>query len=604
MKKYIKFIVFMLFIASVISCDDYLKTKSNSQFVESTSFSNLDFAQKVVNGSYYCLTSVYTYGCYSLFYNIDNDVEWTTNADNDGVYNIAHYSTLPGVNSWTNNWWNIFYAGIERANICIDNLPNSPIWKGETAGEARRIYGEAVTLRAWYYSELIKLFGDVPFKIKSTQAGDNFFVPKTDRDSIYEYIIQDLKDIEEYMPWMSKSGTSERINRGFVKGLRARLALTYAGYSLRNKTFETRRGRNWQNYYKIANQECKELMESGQHGLNPSFINIFKTMHAYSMDLVNKEVLFEIGFGRAQPGGRVCYNIGMPHSAKCTKYGIGGGTIFTSPYYYYSFDTKDSRRDVSTALFRYGVTNYENVQRLITSGGNEFYTTKWRKNWIVPAMGGDLATVQFTGVNWPLMRYADVVLMFAETENEINGGPTQAAKDALALIRKRAFPQDLWASKVTHYVDSVSASKESFFDAIVNERAWELGGEMVRKSDLIRWNIYGSKINQMKEENMKIFNNDPKYQNLVPDYIYWKTESDGETIKILNPDYRLPYTTYEGYTRTTWLPLTSAATKTNYNTLLGRLAHGYDPAKNNHLYPIDENIILSSNGVLTNDQLP
>ena len=99
MKKYIKFIVFLFFIASVISCDDYLKTESNSQFVESTSFSNLDFAQKVVNGSYYCLTSVYTYGCYSLFYNMDNDIEWSIAADNGGVYNIAHYSTLPGVDS-------------------------------------------------------------------------------------------------------------------------------------------------------------------------------------------------------------------------------------------------------------------------------------------------------------------------------------------------------------------------------------------------------------------------------------------------------------------------------------------------------------------------
>jgi hypothetical protein len=219
-------------------------------------------------------------------------------------------------------------------------------------------------------------------------------------------------------------------------------------------------------------------------------------------------------------------------------------------------------------------------------------------------MGGDLQLSQFPGVNWPLIRYADVVLMFAETENEINGGPTQAAKDALSLIRQRAFKQDSWASKVTHYVDSVSAGKESFFNAIVDERAWEFGGEMIRKGDLVRWNLLGSKISQMKEETYKIVNNDPKYANLVPDYIYWKTEADGETINILNPDYRLPNTTIAGYTKAAWLPLMSTAARTQFDTYFNNIANGYDATKNNHLYPIDDNILISSNGILTNDQLP
>jgi hypothetical protein len=601
MKKYLRFIIFLFFIATVISCDDYLVTESNSVFTEETSFSNLDFAQKAVDGVYYYLTSVYTYGHYSVVYNLDDDIEVTWQPDNGAIYNLCHYSALPGTNSFTNQWWNIFYSSIERANICIDNLPKSPIWKGEYASEARRLYGEAVALRAWYYYELINLFGDVPFKVKSTQASDEYNIPKTDRDSIYEYLIQDLKDVEDYMPWMSKLGTAEKIGKGFVKGLRARLALAYAGYSLRNKTFETRRGRNWQKYYKIANQECKEIMESGEHRLNPSFINIFQNYHAYSQDLTYKETLFEIAFGRGNTGGRIAYTIGMYFTGTVSsKYGFAGGIVRLAPSYYYSFDTKDLRRNVSVELYQY--TN--NVQTLLSADGISFTPNKWRKSWITPPMGGNLERTQFTGVNWPLMRYADVVLMFAETENEINGGPTQAAKDALALIRKRAFPQELWASKVTDYINSVSASKESFFNAIVDERAWEFGGESIRKNDLIRWNLLGTKINQMKGECQKIFNNDPKYANLVPDYIFWKRGSDGETIDILNPDYRLPSTAIEGYTRNTWFPALSSASKTTFFNNLAIVAHGYDATKNNHLYPIDENIILSSNGVLTNDQLP
>ena len=605
MKKYVRIVILLWIVTTVISCDSYLETKSNSVFTEETSFANIDFAQKTLNGAYYNLTSVYLYGAYSLYYNSDNDIEFIVSADNGSSTNLAHYSALPGTNTFTNVWWNLFYSTIERVNICIDNLPQSPLWKGEFAGDARRIYGQAVTLRAWSYYELIKMFGDVPFKVKSTQTSDAYNIPKTDRDSIYEYVIQDLKDVEDLVPWMGKIGTAEQIGKGFVKGLRARMALAYAGYSLRNKTHETRRGRYWQDYYKIANQECKEIMESGQHGLNPSFMNIFKTLQAYSQDLTNKEVLYEIAFGRLI-SGRIGYDIGMAfgYSPVSTKYGRGLSTVRTTPYYFYSFDRKDTRRNVSSELYRYGVSGQVDVQTLNPNYATDFALCKWRKTWIVPAMGGDLQTSQFTGVNWPLMRYADVVLMFAETENEINGHPTQAAKDALSLIRKRAFTQDQWASKVTHYVDSVSASKESFFNAIVNERAWELGGEMVRKGDLVRWNLLGSKIKQMKEETYKIIMNDPKYADLVPDYIFWKTKSDGETIDILNPDYRLPGTAIEGYTKTAWLPLISAAAKTQFDTYYNNIAHGYDATKNNHLYPIDENILISSNGVLTNDQLP
>ncbi len=452
---------------------------------------------------------------------------------------------------------------------------------------------------------MIKIFGDVPFKVTSTQADDNYYLPKTDRDEIFEYLIQDLKDAEDYLPWMRETNTAERVSKAFLKGLRARMALSYAGYSLRNITHETRRGRYWQDYYKIANQECKELINSSEHKLNPSFENVFRTLHSYSQDMTNKEILFEIPFGRLI-SGRIGYDIGMyfAFTVPSTKYGRGNGTVRTSPYYYYSFDREDKRRNVSVELYQYGVTGFVDVQRLISAAGTEFRPCKWRKSWINPAMGGDLQTAQFTGVNWPIMRYADILLMYAETENEINGGPTQEAKDALSMIRERAFSNDQWSSKVTDYVESVSGNKDDFFDAIVDERAWEFGGEMLRKTDLVRWNLLGTKVREMKEECQKIVNDDPKYVDLVPNYIFWKTANDGEIIEILNPDYRLPSTAIPGYTRGNWMPLISAASKTAFISSINNVAHAYDEAKNNHLHPININIIEASNGVLKNDQIP
>ncbi len=603
MKAYSKLVILVLLILGpATSCDDYLKTDSNSIFTEEMSFRNLDFAQKAVYGIYANLTQSRLYETnMGLFYKCDNDIEMFF-ANNDGARrSIAHYAGNEGISELSAPW-ELLYQTIERANICIDNLPRSPIWEDEYAQQARQLYAEAVTLRALCYYELISLWGDVPFVTSPVKSGDNFYVPKTDRDEIFEYLVKELKEVESFIPWLKGIGTAERVNRGFVKGLRARIAMTYAGYSLRNKTHETRRVRYWQEYYRIANQECREIMESGQHRLNPGYENIFRSIHAYAQDLAYGEVLFEIAFGRLI-NGRVAQAIGMQFSTNPEepKYGRAVSEVQSTPHYFYSFDTKDLRRNVNSELYNYANATYLSQQRLIGLTG--FRPCKWRRSWITPSMGGDLKAVIVTGVNWPLMRYSDVVLMFAESENEING-PTDAAKEALASVRRRAFTPENWDEKVTGYVNKAGAGKESFFNAIVDERGWEFGGEMIRKYDLVRWNLLYEKIQKMKEETIKIITNHEDY-HWIPDYIFWKHKDDNETIEILNPDYRLPGTAIPEYTRTTWLPRTSESGVSSFiNNQLNNVANGLDPVKNNHLFPIALSIITASNGVLTNDQIP
>lgn len=594
----------VLMIFSSVSCQDYLDTSSNSIFTEESSFANLDFATKAVYGIYGGLTEpgLYNSGTY-FFFKTGSDIEHPGRNDND-IYYIGNYNST-SINSALAGPWGLLYKTIERANICIENLPKSPIWGGEYAKEAKRLYGEAVTLRAVCYYELITNWGDVPFSTAPVQAGDDFYLPKTDRDEIYEYLIQDLKEVEDYVPWFREIGTAERVTKGFVKGLRARMALSYAGFSLRNKTLETKRGRNWQEYYKIANEECREVMEAGMHQLNPDYENIFRTIHAYGQDQANGEVLFELAFGR-NVSGRVAQWIGMafytPNGGE-PKYGRAAAEMKSNMYYYYSFDPTDTRRNVNIELYNYNTGGtYLSRQRLITN--STFTVCKWRRSWIVPSMGGALADRQNTGVNWPMMRYSDIVLMFAESENELNG-PTAAAKQALADVRQRAFPTEQWDKKVHHYVDSVAAGKEEFFNALVNERAWEFGGEMIRKQDLVRWNLLYDKIHEMKDECVKIMSNDPKY-NWVPDYLFWRYKADDpEVLEILNPDYRLPSTAIPGYERTTWFPASSASAIATYtNSYLSMIAIGLDKTKNNHLYPLPESLITASRGVLTNDQMP
>jgi hypothetical protein len=605
MKKYIRLIALLplVLLLPVTSCKDFLETKSNSIFTEESSFQNLDFATKAVYGIYANLTVTNDFYDYYVgyFFKCDTDIELSYSTEDGARNSLAHYSPGQEGNSTLIGSWNVLYQTIERANLCIGNLPKSPIWKGEFASDAQRLYAEAVTLRALCYYELISLWGDVPFVTASVKAGDNYNIPKTDRDEIYEFLIKDLKDIQGYLPWMKEIGTAERIGRGFAKGLRARMAMAYGGYSLRNVTLQTRRGRHWQEYYAIARQECLEIMESGQHRLNPSYEGIFRTIHAYQQDVANGEILFEVGYGRLFTG-RVGQSIGMPFATSPAepKYGRAAGEIRVSPYYHYSFDTTDVRRNVNVELYSYANTSFLGQQRLV--GSTSFSPTKWRRSWIVPSMGGDLKEVQATGINWPLMRYSDVVLMFAEAENELNG-PTQLAKDALASVRQRAFTSSNWPEKITAYVNRVGSSKTAFFEAIVDERAWEFGGEMVRKYDLVRWNLLYTKIQKMKEENLKILSNDPQYR-WVPDNLFWKYKSDNETLDILNPNTRLAATSVAGYTRTAWLPTSSASTIATFKTNQDRVAAGLSAAKNNHLYPIPLTVITASNGLLKNDQIP
>ena len=242
------------------------------------------------------------------------------------------------------------------------------------------------------------------------------------------------------------------------------------------------------------------------------------------------EVAYVAGFG-----GDVGWAIGVTVNPAGSK---GSTTIQFSltASYYFSFDDKDLRRDPTVALVAYSGDN--EVPRSIKS----FDVNKWNRTLLT---NPGPASSKGTGINWPLMRYPDVLLMFAEADNELNNGPTIQAKNMLKRVRQRAFKSEDHPLKVENYINGLG-SKDAFFNAIVNERAWEFGGEALRKFDLIRWNIYGRKILETKETltNMAkaargVELDNPavaQYSNLA-DYTYWyKTEGK---VKFLTTKYKL-----------------------------------------------------------------
>ena len=132
------------------------------------------------------------------------------------------------------------------------------------------------------------------------------------------------------------------------------------------------------------------------------------------------------------------------------------------------------------------LVSYNDTLAQAAVGPTGIAINKWNRLLVPTPLGSESS--KGTSINWPLLRYSDVLLMLAESENELNG-PTGPAQDALRKVRQRAFPSNLWSDKVDAYIATISGDKNAFFNAIVNERAWEFGGEMTRKFDLARWNL-------------------------------------------------------------------------------------------------------------------
>ncbi|WP_315817302.1 RagB/SusD family nutrient uptake outer membrane protein [Paraflavitalea speifideaquila] len=167
---------------------------------------------------------------------------------------------------------------------------------------------------------------------------------------------------------------------------------------------------------------------------------------------MNDDVLYEVAF---HPGfGDVGWCNGVRVDAGSHAYGSGSNYLSLPPSYYYSFDTLDKRLEITCSINYYDAA----LQELPVATGS-IAPGKWNRLWLKSAPGP--ASAKGTGINWPLMRYSDVLLMLAETENEINNGPTPAAKDALAKVRKRAFDAQYWGEKVDNYI-AAQSGKNAF----------------------------------------------------------------------------------------------------------------------------------------------
>ena len=600
MNKYIKSSVLAMSLAAVVSSCD-MDAPTISTLDESSVFSTYSLAEAEVMSIHISFGETNSYrGRFLPYYGLNTDLETGSGTypslkdqatDKQGLWN---YSTLPtnGQMNTDNNAYAKFYEGIERANLAIEGIrKNGNI---EQNKDMAHLLGEALTLRAVVYNDLVKAWGDVPARFEPNNP-TNVYLPRTSKDTIYKHLLADLAEAEKYCYWPKESSitkTTERVSKSFVKALRARIALYACGYALRSNGY-TRSSDpelTQDKMMQIVKDECIDIINQGCNKLGDFKSNFVKLCQ--DNVTAGDESLWEIPFSDGR--GRVLYTWGVKHNAK-DQYTqqAQGGVNGPMPYLYYDYDVDDIRRDITCVPYDWSKDLIEGKSQQQLRAINKWCFGKLRYEW----MKRIVTSTNDDGVNWQYMRLADVYLMAAEAVNYLDGAA--AAWKYMKPVLDRALP----AEKVAALQAKYTASKEAFQAGIVEQRAFEFAGEALRKADLVRWGIIDQKMAECKQKLTDLANRQGAYADL-PVKIYYKLADDGETIMIYglnhgDTDDQGSNLKEEGYTAKDWF----VASKDGSNIIAEDYIEGIyvkQPSLN-YLWPIWQTFIDKSNNMLNND---
>lgn len=411
------------------------------------------------------------------------------------------------------------YKTIESCNIALERLAKLP----ETE-KCNALIAEVTFIRAFAYNELIRFYGDVPalFSPISSEPDETWYPKRSDRDGIYDRIIGEMQACVDDLPWFSESdygSAPERLTRQAAKGILARICLYAGGYSLRwntetNDASTLHMGRRddearVRELYTIADNALKEVMEHGENQLiqgsssMSGYQTLFYNYCQRNFGVTSQEMMWHIAsLGESTNFDFSIYN-GQP--------GCMGGTYGTRktlqvklPTYYLSFAANDTRRDVTCAnysiTFFSDATNFDGTNCATTF--SSIMPGKFRIQWCQAPYAAAKRNVDV-----PLLRYADILLMYAETQNYLNNGPTSAAVSALQLVRDRAGIGSM---------PIAAGSRDEFLETIMQERKWELGDELVVRGDLIRTNLIEKEIRQDQQDIKDLSDRTGKYADVAP----------------------------------------------------------------------------------------
>ncbi len=451
--KYTRTLILLAVIVVGGSCKKFLEEQDPSNLTPDTYYTIPEHAEAAVAAAYAQTRFIGSgAGIFAANFSMLELVTGTAKTEtgqNSDLNNLVGLS-YTGDNLLIRNWWAGLYNVIAQTNLVLEKVP------GITPMDATRknqILGEAKFLRAWSYFYLVRLYGDVPLITQpQSSTSPDFYPTRASSEDVYKLIIQDLKEAEEAgLPWLDQSG---RVSRAAAKSLLSKVYLTMAGFPL-NKGAE---------YYKLAADKSLDV-------INNSGATLFDTYgDLHNNDKKNqKEHLFQIQYLAAVQTNPM-QQLLLPNFKDVSAYSDEVGSTVPTVQFYNSYEAGDLRAKDRQGFF---YTSYY-------TGGNgalkQLNAPYIFKHFDVVANGtlGVEGTTQ-SSMNWPQIRYADILLVYAEAQNRADGSPNAKAYEAVNAIRTRA-----------QLAPVAGLSQAQFEDAVLKERWHELCYEGVTWFDMIR----------------------------------------------------------------------------------------------------------------------
>lgn len=423
MKK-IYYIIGIILLSHLISCKKFLDPKptdflSPSNYYETEA--QLNFARI---GAYHNLGAAqYSgWGNYLFAWHADEAYMNRTSLT-AGPWNYFYNPS----DSWTTGLWTNLYDGINRTNVVLANIDKN----ADIAQEKRDVIrGEMLFLRGFYYFQLATYFGGVPVKTEPTVSVINVDIPRASLAGVYAQVIKDMEAAEPLVPNITTLGFGGAVSKSVVRGILARVNLTMAGSPLNDES-RNAEARKW----------AKMVIDDAEagHTLNPSYPQIFINIAQDKYEI--KESIWEVEFwGNGTSQFFEASNNGYingPDSGP--NHGSGAAYMSTTSKLYDVFEDGDNRKWWCVTHFTYApapAANGTKIMAGIPSQTNKNFGRpgKWRREYesLLPK------ALNSTPENNVLLRYSDVLLMYAEAENEING-PSPEAIEAVNKVRRRAW---------------------------------------------------------------------------------------------------------------------------------------------------------------------
>ena len=455
----------------VISCNDFLTVPLESSISTSNFYSTPEEFELGLSGVYSTLrtedwSTNARYGSYFqgllTLTRVGTDEMYASYDVYGGEVQLSDY-TYTTSSIFLSRTWYVMYQGIQRANIIIDRI--EPI--AMDAATKGRISGEARFLRAFFYFHLVRLFGDVPLVVKETTDLGLLDAERKPMAKVYDQIIADLIYAKENIP---DGATNGHASKEAAQALLGKVYLQMSGYPLYDPSAASK-----------ALDELRAVKDNPKFALEKDYFALFDGEHEYG-----PEYIWDIEFannGTTQYGGQVGTLEGVPSEAK--MYWVALKAV---PDLIFCYNNADLRRENVAQYQLVYNSNRELVKKYPETEEEATYyfsnALKFRHPLEEEKRKGGWANWA-NPINFPILRYADVLLMYAEASARANGSVMPDALEAVNMVRRRGYGLDV--NTPSAICDITATTKDDFLKKILLERKLELCYEGQRWYDLQRF---------------------------------------------------------------------------------------------------------------------